>query len=93
VRKGEWPASRRPAETCRDACAPARGIGAALLDAAESFARAERRSLLVLDTEAQSAAERVYQRHGWHRVGEIPTYAARTDGQLWATAYYYKQLA
>ena len=69
-----------------------RGIGTTLLAAAESFARAERRSLLVLDTEAQSAAERVYQRHGWQRVGEIPTYAARTDGELWATAYYYKQL-
>jgi GNAT superfamily N-acetyltransferase len=70
-----------------------RGIASALLAAAEAFARTDGRSLLVLDTEAQSDAERVYQRLGWNRVGEIPTYAARTDGELWATAYYYKQLA
>lgn len=70
-----------------------RGIATALLAAAEAFARADGRSLLVLDTEAQSDAERVYHRLGWRRVGEIPAYAARTDGELWATAYYYKQLA
>jgi GNAT superfamily N-acetyltransferase len=69
-----------------------RGVAAALVDAAEAFARADRRSLLVLDTEAQSPAERVYQRLGWQRVGESPRYAARTDGELWATAYYYKRL-
>ena len=69
-----------------------RGVAAALVETAEAFARADRRSLLVLDTEAQSPAERVYQRLGWQRVGEIPQYAARTDGELWATAYYYKRL-
>lgn len=70
-----------------------RGVATALLDAAEAYGRAAGRSLLVLDTEAQSDAEGVYRHLGWHRVGEIPDYAARTDGVLWATAYYYKRLA
>ena len=69
-----------------------RGVATALVAAAEGFARADKRSTLVLDTEAQSAAEAVYGRLGWQRVGEIPEYAARTDGVLWATAYYYKHL-
>ncbi len=50
------------------------------------------RSLLVLDTIAGSAAECVYRHLGWQRVGEIPGYAAMPDGELRATAYYFKRL-
>ena len=33
----------------------------------------------------------VYRRLGWQKVGEIPEYAAMPDGELRATAYYYKR--
>jgi acetyltransferase len=36
--------------------------------------------------------EGVYRHLGWHRVGEVPGYAADPDGTLMPTAYYYKQL-
>jgi acetyltransferase len=69
------------------------GIASQLMAAAESFARKEKLTLLVLDTEAGSHAESVYQHLGWTKVGEIPNYAAIPNGELIATAYYYKELA
>jgi ribosomal protein S18 acetylase RimI-like enzyme len=73
-------------------CHRGKGIAARLMDVAESHARSLQRSLLVLDTQAGSAAESVYRRLGWEKAGEIPDYAASPDGQLHATAYYYKRL-
>jgi GNAT superfamily N-acetyltransferase len=67
------------------------GVGAALLQAAESAARESGRTLLVLDT-ASDGAERLYARCGWQRVGTIPDYALMPDGALCATAVYYKRL-
>ena len=49
-------------------------------------------SLLVLDTLAGSHAETVYQHLGWHKVGDVPDYAAEPDGTLHATAIHYKRL-
>lgn len=69
-----------------------RGIARELMDAAEAFARADGRILLVLDTETGSEAETFYQRLGWTRLGEIPNYALTAHGQLCSTTYYYKQL-
>ena len=69
------------------------GIAAQLMQAAEGFARATSRTLLVLDTEAGSPAETVYQHLGWLKAGEIPNYAANPDGSLHPTAYYYKLLS
>lgn len=68
-----------------------RGVGAALMAAAEAQARACGKSLLVLDT-ASDEAERVYQRAGWVRVGVIPGYALLPAGGLCDTVYYYRQL-
>jgi ribosomal protein S18 acetylase RimI-like enzyme len=68
-----------------------RGVGDALLRAAEDAARALGRTLLVLDT-ASDDAERLYQRHGWQRVGAIPDYALWPDGRLCPTVVYYKRL-
>lgn len=67
------------------------GVGAALLAAAEECARAEGRTLLVLDT-ASAEAARLYQRHGWQRVGEVPGYALLPDGRPCATTFYFKAL-
>ena len=56
-----------------------RGIARALMERAESEARAEGKSLLVLDTVTGDDAERLYTRLGWpSRV--IPGYALYPDG-------------
>jgi GNAT superfamily N-acetyltransferase len=67
------------------------GVGAALLAAAEECARQERRTLLVLDTAGAEAA-RLYERHGWQRVGQVPGYALLPDGRPCATTFYFKTL-
>lgn len=69
-----------------------RGIASRLMAELETFARAGGRTLLHLDTEAGSPAEIFYQRLGWTRIGEIPDYAASTDGVLMPSAFYYKRL-
>lgn len=68
-----------------------RGVGAALLVAAERHALRSGKTLLVLDT-ASSDAERLYVREGWHLCGRIPDYAFMPDGAPCPTAVYYKSL-
>jgi GNAT superfamily N-acetyltransferase len=68
-----------------------RGVGAALLAAAEECARHEGRSLLVLDT-ASADAQRLYERRGWQRVGVVPGFALYPDGRPCATTFYFKAL-
>jgi GNAT superfamily N-acetyltransferase len=70
-----------------------RGVGAALLRAAEDAARDAGRTLLVLDTVPGSAGERLYQRLGWSRVGEVPDYALWPGGGFCPTTYYYRRIA
>jgi GNAT superfamily N-acetyltransferase len=69
-----------------------RGIGAALMEAAEEMARDCGRTLLVLDTVTDSDADRLYARLGWVRVGEIPDFALLAKGGLWGTMVFYKRL-
>jgi GNAT superfamily N-acetyltransferase len=69
-----------------------RGVGAALLEAAERVAREAGRTLLVLDTVTGGDAERLYARQGWQRCGEIPNYALWPDGRPCATTVFFKQL-
>lgn len=68
-----------------------RGVGAALLTAAERGAFQAGKTLLVLDT-ASDDAERLYTRQGWQRVGQIPGYALLPEGPPCATTIYYKEL-
>ena len=68
-----------------------RGVGAALMRAAEEAARAAGKTLLVLDT-ASPDAERLYERAGWVKVGIIPNYALWPQGGLCDTTYFYKAL-
>jgi GNAT superfamily N-acetyltransferase len=68
-----------------------RGVGAALLTAAEQCALSAGKTLLVLDT-ASDEAERLYVRQGWQRCGQIPDYALMPDGAPCATTFYYKFL-
>ena len=69
-----------------------RGLGAALMEAAEEMARDCGRTLLVLDTVTGSDADRLYARLGWVRVGEIPEFALLSRGGLWGTMVFYKKL-
>jgi GNAT superfamily N-acetyltransferase len=69
-----------------------RGLGAALLEAAEQTARDCEKTLLVLDTNTGSEAERLYARMGWVRVGTIPDFSVQPRGGLRATTVFYKKL-
>ena len=69
-----------------------RGLGAALVRAAEGAALAAGRTVLVLDTVRGSDAERLYARLGWVRVGPVPDYALMPDGTLSDTVFFYRAL-
>ena len=68
-----------------------RGVGAALLAAAERAAQDAGKTLLVLDT-ASGDADRLYRRHGWQPCGQIPNYALWPDGTPCATTIFFKSL-
>lgn len=69
-----------------------RGVGAALMRAAEATAREAGRTLLVLDTVTGGDAERLYERLGWQRCGVIPGYALWPRGGLCSTTVFYREL-
>lgn len=69
-----------------------RGVGEALMRAAEDAARGAGRTLLVLDTVTGSDAERLYARLGWQRSGVIPNYAHLPRGGLCSTTVFYREL-
>jgi GNAT superfamily N-acetyltransferase len=68
------------------------GVGHDLMMAIDRIAREESKSVLVLDTVTGGDAERLYQRAGWQRVGNVPNYALMPDGELCGTTFYCKQL-
>ena len=70
-----------------------RGLGAALMRAAEAAARDAGRTLLVLDTVTGGDGERLYARLGWQRCGVIPGYALWPRGGLCSTTVFYRELA
>jgi GNAT superfamily N-acetyltransferase len=69
-----------------------RGLGAALMRAAEATARECGRTLLVLDAVTGGEAARLYERLGWVRVGDIPGFALMPRGGLCSTTFYYRDL-
>jgi GNAT superfamily N-acetyltransferase len=68
------------------------GLGAALMQAAERTARECGKTLLVLDTATGGDADRLYQRLGWVRVGDIPGYALLPRGGFCGTTVFYRTL-
>ncbi|MCD7443340.1 GNAT family N-acetyltransferase [Streptomyces lincolnensis] len=68
------------------------GLGRALLTTAERAAAEAGITLLHLDTETDSPAERLYRSTGWTRAGVIPDYAADPSGVLRPTTLYYKRV-
>ena len=69
-----------------------RGLGEALMRAAEEAALERGKTLLVLDAVTGGAPARLYERLGWVRVGDIPNYALMPDGQPCGTTYFYRDL-
>ena len=69
-----------------------RGIAQLLMERAEAEARAEGKTLLVLDTVTGDPAERLYERMGWTKVGVIPGYALYPDGRPCDTTVFFKAM-
>lgn len=69
-----------------------RGIARRLMAAVDLEARAEARTVLVLDTVTGGDAERLYERAGWLRVGTVPNYALMPDGRFCGTTFFHRQL-
>jgi acetyltransferase len=69
-----------------------RGVARVLMAALLDLARAEQRSLLLLDVRAGDPAERLYQTFGFTKVGLVPRHARSPDGSFAATCYYYLEL-
>ncbi len=69
-----------------------RGVGRALMEQLEQEARADGKSLLILDTAAERAADRLYDRLGWTRLGTVPGYARDPDGSFCDATFFYKHL-
>ena len=69
-----------------------RGLGAALMRAAEDVARECGRTLLVLDAVTGGDGARLYERLGWVRVGDIPDFALYPGGGLCGTTYFYRRV-
>jgi ribosomal protein S18 acetylase RimI-like enzyme len=71
-----------------------RGLGRALMTAAEDEARACGRRLITLDCRADAEAEALYAAAGYIRIGVIPAYSRHPfDGTWDACAFMYKALA
>jgi GNAT superfamily N-acetyltransferase len=66
------------------------GVAQQLMTALDAAARAERKTVLVLDTVTGGDAERLYTRAGWQAVGSVPNYALMPDGRFCATTFFYK---
>ncbi len=69
-----------------------KGVAGRLMNALETAARDNGKSVLVLDTSTGSGAETFYVNAGWEKVGEIPRYALMPDGEMTSTSVFYKFL-
>ncbi|WP_329118714.1 GNAT family N-acetyltransferase [Streptomyces sp. NBC_01353] len=72
----------------------ARGQGLArrLLSTAERAAQEAGVTLLLLDTESDSTADRLYATTGWTRFGKVPAYATDPTGALQDCSFFFKSL-
>jgi GNAT superfamily N-acetyltransferase len=69
-----------------------RGVGRVLMERLEDEARADGKTLLILDTVTGRAADRLYERLGWARLGTVPDYARDPDGSFCDATFFYKHL-
>lgn len=91
----EFPNGRHRAEVVKllvHRGARGQGLATALMAALEEEARAAGRTTLVLDTDSDSDAVRLYRGLGWEESGSVPRYSLAPDGRLKATTFMYKLL-
>jgi ribosomal protein S18 acetylase RimI-like enzyme len=69
-----------------------RGVGTALIRAAERIAVERKKTLLVLDTAVEDGASGFYEKQGYKLTGVIPDYALKPHGGLTGTMIYWKRL-
>ena len=69
-----------------------RGLGEALMRAAEETAVDCGKTLLVLDAVTDGDAYRLYSRLGWQQVGDVPDFALWPEGGYCSTTYFYRSL-
>ncbi len=69
-----------------------KGLGEALMRAAEATAVDCGKTLLVLDAVRGGDAARLYERLGWVKVGDVPNFALYPEGGYCSTTYYYRDL-
>ena len=69
-----------------------RGIAQRLMASLDAAASEEGKTVLVLDTVTGGDAQRLYQRAGWQRVGDVPKYALMPGGEFCGTTFFYKHL-
>ena len=69
-----------------------KGVAQALMAHVEEEARADGKTLLVLDTVTGNAAYGLYRKLGWTVVGEIPGYALDVHGSPEPTTLFFKNL-
>lgn len=69
-----------------------RGLGRLLMERLEDEARADGKTLLVLDAVTGGDAYRLYKRLGWVDVGDVPDFALYPDGRPCSTTFFYKNL-
>jgi GNAT superfamily N-acetyltransferase len=96
LRLAQLPNARHRAEVAKvlvHRSARRQGIATALMREIERLAVADGRTLLVLDTIADSEAEPLYMKLGWTRATEIPRYAGMPDGELRPTVIFYRDLS
>jgi GNAT superfamily N-acetyltransferase len=96
LRLAQLPNARHRAEVAKvlvHRSARRQGIATALMREIERIAVADGRTLLVLDTIADSEAEPLYMKLGWTRAAVIPRYAGMPDGELRPTVIFYRDLA
>jgi GNAT superfamily N-acetyltransferase len=71
-----------------------RGVGQRLMESLDDAAREAGFTLLTLDAKGGGAAERLYERLGWVRVGAIPRFALDPDARAFhATVIFYREIA
>ena len=68
------------------------GVGRRLMEAVEATARERGLTLLWLTTHDGSEACAFYEALGYTKLGAIPNYSRRPDGELWPGAFYFKEL-
>ena len=75
-----------------DTAARGTGVGRMLMEALEEVARERGLTLLWLTTHEGSEACAFYEAVGYQKLGVMPSYSLRPDGNLSAGAFYYKDL-